>query len=86
MRQIRVDWFRITAELQSLGYSLERIATEIDVPKSTIMGWRTLDAEPRHAAGESLIALWCKAHDMPRDALPLNVGDLLQSMQATTPA
>lgn len=80
MSRIRVDWFRVTAELQGRGFTLDRIARAIDVPKSTVMGWRNLDAEPRHIDGESLIDLWCEVHQSPRDALPLNVHDLRRNL------
>jgi hypothetical protein len=82
MSRIRVDWFRVMAELQAQGYNLANISAAISVPKSTMMGWRNLDAEPRHADGERLIALWCKVNGLPRDALPLNVEDLMSAARA----
>lgn len=82
---VRVDWFRITAELQGKGYSLANISAAIDVPKSTILGWRSLDAEPRHADGERLIALWGQVLQLPREALPLNVEDLMSAARACRP-
>lgn len=82
MSRIRVDWFRVMAELQAQGYNLANISAAINVPKSTMMGWRNLDAEPRHADGERLIALWCQVSGAPRDALPLNVEDLMSAARA----
>jgi hypothetical protein len=84
MSRIRVDWFRVLAELQGKGYSVTAVASAIDTPKSTVMGWRILDAEPRHAEGELLVGLWCQVMEEPRDALPLNVDDLLSAARATS--
>lgn len=85
MTAVRVDWFRVLAELQGRGYNLANISAAINVPKSTMMGWRNLDAEPRHADGERLIALWCRVCTLPRDALPLNVQDLMSAARASLP-
>jgi hypothetical protein len=82
---VRVDWFRVMAELQARGYNLENIAAAINVPKSTLMGWRNLGAEPRHADGERLVQLWCRVIGEPRDALPLNVEDLMSAARASAP-
>ena len=82
MSRVRIDWFRALAELQEKGYSMTSVSAAIDVPRSTLMGWRNLDAEPRHAEGERLIGLWCQVHRLPRDALPLNVSDLLSAARA----
>lgn len=75
----RVDWFRVLAELQQRGYSVTSVSVAIGVPKSTVMGWKTLAAEPRHADGEELVKLWMRVHGQPREALPLNVADLLSA-------
>lgn len=84
MSRIRVDWFRVMAELQGKGYSVTSISAAIDVPKSTLMGWRILDAEPRHSEGERLVGLWCQVMGQPRDAMPLNVSDLLSAARASS--
>jgi hypothetical protein len=84
MSRVRVDWFRVMAELQGCGYNIANIAAAIRVPKSTMMGWRNLSAEPRHADGERLVELWMEVLDLPRDALPLNVEDLMSAARATS--
>lgn len=84
-RAVRVDWFRVVAELQQAGYKIENIAAAVDVPKSTLMGWRNPPySEPRHADGERLIALWCRVMKTERDALPLSVVDLLSAFRASS--
>lgn len=85
MSRVRVDWFRIVAELQGAGYKIENIAAAVDVPKSTLMGWRNPPySEPRHADGERLIGLWCRVMKAPREALPLNVEDLMSAFRASS--
>jgi hypothetical protein len=84
MSRIRVDWFRVVAELQGAGYNTENIAAAIGVARSTLMGWRNPPyAEPRHADGERLVQLWCRVVEQPRDALPLNVEDLMSAAKAS---
>ncbi|MCB2007220.1 MAG: hypothetical protein KDH93_19540 [Rhodoferax sp.] len=85
MMRIRVDWFRTIVELERQGYTPGSIAASIDVSRTTILGWRNYSAEPAHDAGERLIGLWCRVLDLPRDALPLNVDDLLSAARAKAP-
>jgi hypothetical protein len=54
----RIDWWRITMDLQDAGYSLQRVADETFIPRSTLLGYRNLGAEPPHGNGEALLALW----------------------------
>jgi len=84
-RAVRVDWFRVVAELQGKGYNIENIAAAIGVAKSTLMGWRNFPYhEPRHADGERLVQLWCRVLAQPREALPLNVEDLMSAFKASS--
>lgn len=84
-RAVRVDWFRVVAELQGKGYNIENIAAAIGVAKSTLMGWRNFPYhEPRHVDGERLVQLWCRVIGQPREALPLNVEDLMSAYKASS--
>lgn len=78
----RVDWFRVLADLQRHGFSISAVCLSIEVPKATLLGWRNLDAEPRHADGERLVQLWSRVTERPRDEVPLNVQDLLSAARA----
>ena len=86
MSRVRVDWFRTIVELERHGYTPGSISAAIDVSRSTILGWRNYYAEPAHDAGERLIALWCQVIGEPREALPLNVEDLLSAAKASAPS
>ena len=85
MSRIRVDWFRVVAELQGKGYKIENIAAAIGVAKSTLMGWRNPPySEPRHADGERLVQLWCRVTGLPRDAIPVDVEDIMSAFRASS--
>lgn len=66
----RIDWFEVLMDLQRKGYSPATIGMAIDVPRTTINGWRDLGASPRHEDGEKLIALWCSVLGSTRELLP----------------
>lgn len=54
----RVDWERIIADLRRSGLSVVEVADAVGIPKSTLLGYRNFDAEPKHADGEALLRLW----------------------------
>lgn len=67
---LRVDWFRLIADLNRAGHSTRRFADILGIPRTTIEGWKS-GAEPKHADGERLIALWCEQLRRSRDQLPM---------------
>lgn len=67
----RVDWFQLLTDLQRHGFPSLQVAKVIEVPHSTVMGWKNEGAEPKHADGERLVDLWIgvtgrNRHQMPR--------------------
>jgi len=68
----RVDWWRMIEDLRKTGLSIEAIADGCKLPKSTLLGYRNLDAEPKHADGEQLKQLWLRRMVPP---LPVQKGD-----------
>lgn len=54
----RVDWWRVLMDLRRSGLSMKSIEWKTSIPKSTLAGYMNLYAEPRHADGVRLIALW----------------------------
>lgn len=67
---MRVDWWQMVVSLSQAGLSANKVSRVIDVPTSTIHGWK-MGAEPRHADGERLIALWCETHGHVREEVPM---------------
>lgn len=56
----RIDWWQMIEDLRRTGLSIEAIADAAKIPKSTLMGYRNQDAEPKHADGEQLKQLWLR--------------------------
>lgn len=65
-----VDWPRLIVDLSGAGLSLRLVQHALDVPTSTIQGWKK-GAQPRHSVGERLINLWCNTTGQARDAVPV---------------
>lgn len=70
-RLYAVDWFRVIADLNGKGLSLVAISEKISVPRTTVIGWKNLYAEPKHSTGERLVSLWCETMRVKRNDLPL---------------
>lgn len=69
----RVDWWQILQDLSMHGLSLEAISEVTSIPKSTLLGYKNLDAEPKHADGERLKALWWQRMVPPLPVIPGSV-------------
>ena len=69
----RVDWPRIIEDLRRTGLSVEGMSEATGIPRSTLLGYRNLDAEPKHADGEALLNLWRRRMMPP---LPLQAGSV----------
>lgn len=55
---IRVDWWRVLADLNRFGLSVTDVSSQTSIPRSTLDGYKNLNVEPKHADGERLLALW----------------------------
>jgi hypothetical protein len=69
--ELRVDWFRLLADLKRLGWSHYAIEHATRIPRESLRDWANRISEPRHHAGEKLIAFWCLHMDRPRESVPL---------------
>lgn len=65
-----VDWWHVIVDLERKGLSHREISLSIGIPRTTVLGWKNRDAEPRHEDGERLLSLWCKAIAAPRELAP----------------
>lgn len=68
----KTDWFRVLNDISKAGYSLQKIAYELDVAASTLIGWKQ-GAVPKHHTGEALIAIWIRTTGLAREQLPVVV-------------
>jgi hypothetical protein len=67
---MRIDWFRILADLRRAKLGNRAAARRLGVAKSTVIGWKQGN-EPRHADGERLLRLWMDETDQTRDQVPM---------------
>jgi hypothetical protein len=72
---IRVDWFRVLADLKAHGVSLRGIRRQIQIPETTLNYYKQ-GGEPKHANGEVLIAFWCQVTNREREQLPMEQAGL----------
>ncbi|HWU35453.1 MAG TPA: hypothetical protein VN023_09495 [Methylovorus sp.] len=74
--RVRVDWFRVIADINGMGASMVAISQHIDVPRTTVIGWKNLNAEPKHDEGQRLLMLWHEITGKSTDAVPM-VGSVM---------
>lgn len=66
-----VDWSELFLQLKREGWSTHEIAHFTGISKSTFMGWKNDDVQPRHPDGERMIAFWSQALAKHRGELPM---------------
>nr|MBA2817026.1 hypothetical protein [Candidatus Pantoea persica] len=81
IQSVKVDWFQVITDLTRTGCSLQQIADDIQVAKSTLLGWKQ-GAEPGHAAGEALIPYWRTVLARRRCELPFKIVHLKTRSEA----
>jgi hypothetical protein len=54
---VRIDWFRVLADLAREGYSLEKVSYFTEIPRTTLIEYRQ-GAEPPYWRGEILMKFW----------------------------
>jgi hypothetical protein len=65
----RIDWFRVLADMRHYNIPVQVVADHLRIPCGTVRGWQG-GAEPKHADGERLVALWMLVLGKGRDKLP----------------
>jgi len=53
----RTDWFRVLVDLQAADCPNADVAAYLDVPRTTVRGWKE-GSEPNHHDGSRLLELW----------------------------
>ena len=69
----RHDWSRILIDLSMHGMTLQAVFEATGIPVSTLHGFKNLDAEPKHADGDRLLALWAGRMHPPVPRITGNV-------------
>lgn len=52
-----IDWWQVITDLQ-MHMSLQAMAEVTVIPKATLLGYKNLGVEPKHADGSRVLALW----------------------------
>lgn len=65
-----VDWFRVLEDVRRADFTLAEIAQYTQIPRTTLLGYRNLGAEPKHYAGVTLLKLWAQVTGKPTDDAP----------------
>jgi predicted transcriptional regulator len=68
-KDLRVDWFRIFADLKRQGLSMRMVSKRIGVPLSSLQKLKG-GTDPAHSTGEVIIEFWCACADKAREAVP----------------
>lgn len=66
-----IDWPRLILEVRKAGYTMSEMGYWTGIPKSTLAGYLTLDAEPNYRYGASLVKFWASTTSKPADDVPL---------------
>lgn len=70
-----IDWFQVITALSRKGYSMQALADELMVARTTLIGW-SHGAETPHSGGDRLLTLWSHATGMERTRVPtMTIGD-----------
>ena len=69
--ETRICWFRLFVDMKLEGWSLYDIEFELEIAKSTLIGWKDHGVEPKHADGERLIEFWSMVTAKERKDLPM---------------
>ncbi|MBW5807453.1 hypothetical protein FOZ70_22240 [Burkholderia sp. COPS] len=78
-----VDWFRVLEDVRRADYTLAEIAQYTQIPRTTLLGYRNLGAEPKHYAGQTLLRMWTQVTGKPPGDAPTvqrmpSVSDILR--------
>jgi hypothetical protein len=68
---VYVDWFRIFVDLERHGYNVSRVAAEIEIPRTTLLGWKNIPGtQPKYPDAIRLIELWADLTGLTVAELP----------------
>jgi hypothetical protein len=56
----RVNWWALLMLLHKAGFSINAIVKETGIPKSTLLGFKNLNVEPKHKDADALIWMWAE--------------------------
>jgi hypothetical protein len=57
MSELRIDWFRVLADLQRSGRTNADVAHALKVAPTTLAGWK-MGSQPKYEEGSRLLDMW----------------------------
>lgn len=67
----RIDWFRVFVELRQAGIKAREAARRLDIPHSTLQGYRSYEAEPRFKQGLKILQFWAAETNQELSDVPV---------------
>lgn len=67
----RVDWFRIVCDLERKGINIPQMSRKLEIPESTIKGWKKYIARPKFEEGITVILFWCEQTGQTVSEVPI---------------
>lgn len=74
-----VSWWHVVVTLEKGGYTHASIGAAVGRSRTTVTGWKNLEAQPTHVDGERLIALWRVVTGKAREDVPVRTEDILSA-------
>lgn len=65
-----IDWFRVITDIERAGIPTRKLAEALDIPPSTMMGWKLDQCRPRFEEALRVLNAWCKVTRKRFDAAP----------------
>lgn len=74
----RVNWWALLMLLHKAGFSINAIAQETGIPKSTLLGFKNLNVEPKHKDADAILWMWA---DFVGGEIPLQHGSVRNGLR-----
>lgn len=65
-----IDWFRVFIDLERSGVSMVKASSELNIPRSTLMGYKNYFARPRFEEGLKILRFWSVTCSRELEELP----------------
>lgn len=66
----RIDWLEVMLQLQRRGYSVQAVAQQLRLQRTTLLNWKNHGTEPRHVDGENLLEFWARVMEQDKSKAP----------------
>lgn len=72
-----IHWWQIFMDLEAKGWTVSRVAVEIEIGRTTLQGWKNIPGtQPKFSDGMALVRLWADVMNLPLDSLPRDMSGI----------